>query len=149
MNVWYSFILSHEAQHLIFKRLGPSLDLVLISLAAFLLLLPLETLWSILMLIVLPWSMTTLYSTYIGKIFMVSQYRCVVGWKVVVGLEILASISTHKLSLLRLIGPLFNKVPHQSCIYALFFPLFPLRLLNGFSFLEYSFYSSVHPAWPR
>ena len=35
MNVQQSFLLSHEAQHLIFKRLRPSLALVLSSLAPY------------------------------------------------------------------------------------------------------------------
>ena len=102
MNVQQSFVLSHEAQHLIFKRLGPSLALVLSSLVS-LLLLPLETLWNILLMKIL------LSPTSIGKFFMVSQCRSVVGWKVVVGFEIIASIATHKLSLLHLIGTLMSK----------------------------------------
>ena len=107
MNVQQSFVLSHEARHLLLKRLGPSLALVLSSLVA-LLLLTLETLWSILLMIILHWSWTMMHSTSIGKILMVSQCRCVVGWKVV-GLEIVAYVSTHKLSLLHLIRTLMSK----------------------------------------
>ena len=58
---------------------------------------------------ILHWSWTMLHSTSIGKIFMVSQCRSVVGWKVVVGLEIVAYVATHKLSLLHLIGTLMTK----------------------------------------
>ena len=107
INIQQSFVLFHEAKHLLLERLGPSLALVLSSLAVLLLLL--EALWSILLLIVLSSSRTLLNSTSIGKIFMVSQCMSVVGWKVVVGLEIVASISTHKLSLFHLIGTLLRK----------------------------------------
>ena len=93
MNVQQSFVMSHEAQHLVFKKLRPSLALALSSLAA-LLLLPLETLWSILLMIVLSWSRTLLPSTSIGKILMVSQCKCVMGWKVVVRLEIITYVAT-------------------------------------------------------
>ena len=49
------------------------------------------------------------YSTSIGKIFIASQCRCAVSRKVVVGLEIIASIATHKLILLQLIRTLMSK----------------------------------------
>ena len=109
-----SFVLTHEAQHLLFIKLGPplalgfsSLALVFSSLAS--LLLSLETLWSILLLEILYWSWTLLHSTSIRKILMVSQGRCVVGWKAVIGLEVVAYVSIHLPSFLNLIGTLMSK----------------------------------------
>ena len=114
--------MSYEAQHLIFKRLRPSLALALISLAT-LLLLPLETLWSILLMIVLSWSRTLLPSTSIGKILMVSQCKCVMGCKVVVGLEIVAYVATYKLSLLHRIGTFLSKslISHAFLLSSFFY----------------------------
>ena len=108
MYVQQSLILTYEAQNLILKRLGPPLALVFSSFAA-LLLLSMQTLWSILLLKVLHWSWTLLRTTSIRKILMVSQSRCVVGWKVVVGLEIVASTAIHILSFLHLIGTLMSQ----------------------------------------
>ena len=69
---------------------------------------------------ILHWSLTMLHSTSIGKIYMVSQCKSVVGLKVVVGLEILAFVSTHKLSLFHLIRTLRSK---SLIIEAFFFSL--------------------------
>ena len=40
---------------------------------------------------------------------MVSQYWCVVGWKVGVGLKVVAPVAIDKLSFLHLIGTLMSK----------------------------------------
>ena len=42
---------------------------------------------------ILSWSWTLLHSTSMRKVLMVSQGRCVMGWEVVVGLEVIASVT--------------------------------------------------------
>ena len=72
---------------------------------------------------ILHWSWTMLHSTSIGKFFMVSQCRSVMGWKVVVGLEIVAFVATYKLSILHLIGTLMIKslISHAFLLTSFFY----------------------------
>ena len=107
--VQYPLILKHVSQHLIFKGLRSPLSLILCSLTP--LLLSLETRWCLVMIIlkILNWPLTLLHSTYIRKVLMVSQGWDIVGWKVFVWLEVIASIPINKLSFLNLIGTFMSK----------------------------------------
>ena len=105
MQVQNSLVLRHVSQHLILKRLGSPFFLIVCPLTT--LLLSLETSWSIILLEIMHWSL--LHSTFIRKVFMVPQGWCVGGWKVVVWLEVLASVPINKLSFLNLIGTLMSK----------------------------------------
>ena len=91
----------------VFKGLGSPLSLIVCPLTN--LLLSLETRWSIILLEILQWSWTLLHSTSIRKNFMVPQGWCVVFWKVVVWLDVVASIPINKLSFLYLIETFMRK----------------------------------------
>ena len=58
---------------------------------------------------VLYWSLTLLHSTFIRQVLMVSKGRCLMGWKIVVRLKIIALISLNILSFLYIVGTFMSK----------------------------------------
>ena len=98
MQVQNSLVLRHVSQHLISKGIGSPLPLIVHPLSA--LLLSLETRWSIILLEILHRSLRN--SISIREILMVPQGWGIVGWKVIVWLEVVAYIPTNKLGFFNL-----------------------------------------------
>ena len=57
----------------------------------------------------LNWSWTLLHSTSIGQVCMIPQGKCVMGWEVVVGLEVVTPIPIQLLNFLNLVWTFMSK----------------------------------------